>query len=156
MNESHLALTDPVISIGTLAKRVNLSVSAIRKYESEGLIISHRSASGRRLFSHEDIDRVRLIHHLIHNIGLNIEGIRRLQAMLPCWELRGDCGKKKDQCVALKDSSKPCWMVKGNLCVPQAEKCRQCVVYRFGTQCIEDIKPIVFGNDGSNDEGHET
>ena len=56
---------DPVISIGTLAKKVGLSVSAIRKYEEQGLLISHRTYSGHRLFSYEDIERVQRIQHLI-------------------------------------------------------------------------------------------
>ena len=55
MNSNSL---DPVISIGTLAKKVGLSVSAIRKYEEEGLIISHRIESGHRLFSYEDVQRL--------------------------------------------------------------------------------------------------
>jgi len=41
-------IIDPVIAIGTLAEKVGLSVSAIRKYELAGLIISHRAASGHR------------------------------------------------------------------------------------------------------------
>ena len=79
-------IDDPVMSIGVLAQRVGLSVSAVRKYEAEGLIIAHRSDSGHRLFSHEDTARVRNIQHMIHG-GLNLEGIRRMQALLPCWEL---------------------------------------------------------------------
>ncbi|NQT40396.1 MAG: MerR family DNA-binding transcriptional regulator, partial [Planctomycetes bacterium] len=52
-------IEDPLIPIGVLAERVGLSVSAIRKYENESLIIAHRTDSGHRLFSHEDIGRVR-------------------------------------------------------------------------------------------------
>ena len=78
---------DPLISIGVLAQKVGLSVSAVRKYENEGLIIAHRTPSGHRLFSHEDISRVRNVQHLIQDLRLNIEGIRRMQALLPCWEL---------------------------------------------------------------------
>ena len=74
---------DPVISIGVLAEKVGLSVSTVRKYENEGLIIAHRTDSGHRLFSHEDIGRVRSIHYMIQDLGLNIEGIHRIQALLP-------------------------------------------------------------------------
>jgi MerR family transcriptional regulator/heat shock protein HspR len=135
MTNTGFALTDPLISIGTLARRVGLSVSAIRKYESEGLVIAHRTASGHRMFSHEDIDRVMIIHHLIRNVGLNMEGIRRLLAMLPCWELSSED----------KDSAKPCWVIRGAGDPGQAERCRVCAVYRFGSQCTQDIKEIVFG-----------
>jgi MerR family transcriptional regulator/heat shock protein HspR len=145
MTNTGFALTDPLISIGTLARRVGLSVSAIRKYESEGLVIAHRTASGHRMFSHEDIDRVMIIHHLIRNVGLNMEGIRRLLAMLPCWELSSEDKAERENCPAFKDSAKPCWVIRGAGDPGQAERCRVCAVYRFGSQCTQDIKEIVFG-----------
>ncbi|MHC5081497.1 MAG: MerR family transcriptional regulator [Planctomycetota bacterium] len=39
---------DPVMSIGTLSKKLGLSVSALRKYETGGLLIPHRTDSGHR------------------------------------------------------------------------------------------------------------
>ena len=47
---------DPVMAIGVLAHKVGLSVSALRKYEREGLLIAHRTESGHRLYSQRDID----------------------------------------------------------------------------------------------------
>ena len=134
---------DPVISIGTLAKKVGLSVSAIRKYEEEGLIISHRIESGHRLFSYEDVQRLSTIQHLIKNLGFNIEGIRRMQAILPCWDLL-PCEKKvRDNCLAFKGSTKPCWMMKDAHCTLRGNECRKCEVYRFGTLYTEKIKELV-------------
>ncbi|MHC4710150.1 MAG: MerR family transcriptional regulator, partial [Planctomycetota bacterium] len=80
-------INDPLVSIGALAQQVGLSVSAVRKYENDGLILAHRTDSGHRLFSYEDISRVQNIQHLIQDLGLNTEGIRRMQALLPCWDL---------------------------------------------------------------------
>ena len=134
----------PIISIGTLAERLGVSVSTIRNYETEGLIISHRTQSGRRHFSMEDIKRIRIIQHLIQEVGLNIEGIRRLQAMLPCWEILPCKEGDQTECRAFKDKKKPCWMIKDLGCASgEIEKCRNCIVYRFGSQCIEDIKELV-------------
>ncbi|MHC4796670.1 MAG: MerR family transcriptional regulator [Planctomycetota bacterium] len=144
--------SDPVMSIGTLAEKVGLSVSAVRKYENECLIIAHRTSSGHRLFSYEDIDRIRNIQRMIQNLGLNIEGIRRLQALLPCWELLPCNPKKREQCPAFKDTSRPCWMIKGLGCNPShGNECRQCVVYRFGSLCTEQIKNLVHDQGGSRD-----
>ena len=39
---------DPLVSIGVLARQVGLSVSAVRKYENDGLILAHRTDSGHR------------------------------------------------------------------------------------------------------------
>ncbi len=136
---------DPIISIGTVAEKINASVSTIRKYEAEGLILPHRTESGHRLFSLEDIDRIRMIQHLIQERGLNIEGIRRLQALLPCWEILPCTLKKWNTCLAFQDNTKPCWMIKGLDCVKQGNECRKCQVYRFGSLHIEDIKHVVHG-----------
>ena len=142
-------LIDPLISIGTLADKVGLSVSAIRKYEVAGLIISHRANSGHRMFSFEDITRIRVIQHMLKELGFNTEGIRRIQALLPCWDLL-PCDKKiRDECPAFRDNSKPCWMMKDAHCTLQGNECRDCIVYRFGSLCIEDIKELLH-NQSSN------
>jgi hypothetical protein len=144
-------LIDPLISIGTLAGKVGLSVSAIRKYEVAGLIISHRTSSGHRMFSYEDISRIRVIKHMIKNLGISTEGIRRLQALLPCWDLL-PCDKKvRDECPAFKDSTKPCWMIKDAHCTLQGNECRYCIVYRFGSLCIDDIKDLLYNESSGCD-----
>lgn len=147
MNSNSL---DPIISIGTLARKVGLSVSAIRKYEEEGLIISHRNDSGHRLFSYEDIERLHTIQYLIKKLGFNIEGIRRMEAILPCWDLLPCSEEIRNSCLAYKGSTKPCWMIKEAHCTLQGNECRSCAVYRFGTLFTEGIKELVHSsNDGS-------
>lgn len=138
---------DPIVAIGTVAEKTGASVSTIRMYEAEGLILPHRAESGHRLFSLEDIDRIRKIREMIQEHGLNIEGIRRMQAMLPCWQLLPCKLKKWDQCPAFKDNSKPCWTIKGLHCVEQGNECRKCMVYRFGSLHTEHIKSVVFHKD---------
>lgn len=140
---------DPVISIGVLARKVGLSVSAVRKYENEGLVIAHRTDSGHRLFSHEDINRVRNVQHMIQDLGLNIEGIHRVQALLPCWDLLPCSAETRKSCPAYEDGTRPCWMIKGLDCAPQANECRRCAVYRFGSLCTQDIKRLLHDHNDS-------
>jgi MerR family transcriptional regulator/heat shock protein HspR len=142
---------DPVVSIGVLAQKVGLSVSAVRKYENAGLVIAHRTDSGHRLFSHEDIGRVRNIQHMIQDLGLNVEGIRRMQALLPCWEVLSCSEETRKRCPAYEDNTRPCWMIKGLDCSPQGNECRQCMVYRFGSLCTEQIKSLVYDQTESRD-----
>ena len=144
---------DPVISIGLLSERVGLSVSAVRKYEKEGLIIAHRTASGRRLFSHEDIRRIRNVQHLIQDLGLNIEGIRRMQALLPCWDLHPCSAQTRETCPAYQETTRPCWTIKGVDCAPQANQCRRCVVYRLGSLSTENIKRLLHNHNDSQNAG---
>jgi MerR family transcriptional regulator/heat shock protein HspR len=136
--------TDPVIAIGTVAEKLGISISNIRKYEAEGLIIPHRVESGHRLFSLEDIERIRKIQEMIQDKGLNIEGIRRLQAFIPCWDIVKCSKSEQTNCPAFKDTTRPCWMIRELECPKKENECRNCTVYRFGTQCIEDIKQVVF------------
>lgn len=134
---------DPVISIGTAAKLVNLSVSALRKYEKAGLLIYHRSDSGRRLLCHADIKRVKMIKHMIGDLGLNVEGIRRLLALLPCWDLKLCSKDEKEKCPAVTDAVRPCWMIKESQSAAGGHECRQCEVYRYGAYCAVTMKMLL-------------
>jgi DNA-binding transcriptional MerR regulator len=151
MNDTQTAskIDDPVIAIGVLAEKAGLSASAVRKYEKEGLIIARRTVSGHRLFSHRDVSRVRNIQHMIQDLGLNIEGIRRMQALLPCWDLHR-CGTATcESCPARKEGARPCWMVKGVACAAGRDQCRTCVVYRLGSLRTEDLKRLLYGQTAS-------
>ncbi len=129
--------------IGVLAAKVGLSVAAVRKYENEGLVIAHRTAAGHRLFSYEDIERVRNIQHMIQDEGLNIEGIHRLQALLPCWDMLACPPEARQHCPAYQESGRPCWTIKGLDCAPQGNECRRCRVYRFGSLSPQGIKQLL-------------
>lgn len=71
-----------VVSIGILASRTGLSVSAIRFYERKGLIEPFRSAGGQRRFLRSDIRRLSFIR-IAQALGLSIEGIAAELARLP-------------------------------------------------------------------------
>lgn len=71
-----------VITIGDLAARTGLSVSAIRFYEARGLIEPFRSTGGQRRFLRSDIRRLSFIR-IAQQLGLSIEGIAAELARLP-------------------------------------------------------------------------
>jgi MerR family transcriptional regulator/heat shock protein HspR len=146
-------ITEPVISIGTLADKVSLSVSAIRKYEDEGLLISHRTDSGHRLFCYEDIERIQTIQYMIKELGFNIEGIRRMQALLPCWDLLPCNRKERDVCPAFRNNNKSCWMIKYAPGTSQGNLCRKCIVYHFGTLHLEDLKTLLYNQSVNREYG---
>jgi MerR family transcriptional regulator/heat shock protein HspR len=134
---------EAVISIGTAAKIVGLSVSALRKYENEGLLKFHRTATKRRLLSRADIDRIKMIQHLINDIGLNMEGIRRILALLPCWDLKPCPDEDRQKCQATNDHMRPCWMNKETECQAKGIDCRLCNVYRFGAYATTVMKTLL-------------
>jgi MerR family transcriptional regulator, redox-sensitive transcriptional activator SoxR len=71
-----------IISIGDLARRTGLSVSAIRFYEAKGLIEPFRSSGGQRRFLRSDIRRLSFIR-IAQTLGLSIDGIATELAKLP-------------------------------------------------------------------------
>jgi MerR family transcriptional regulator, redox-sensitive transcriptional activator SoxR len=70
------------ISITELTKRSGVAASALRFYESEGLIQSARLASGRRQFKRETLRRVAFIL-AAQRIGLSLHEIKSALASLP-------------------------------------------------------------------------
>jgi MerR family transcriptional regulator, redox-sensitive transcriptional activator SoxR len=71
-----------ILPIGDLARRTGLSVSAIRFYETRGLIEAFRSNGGQRRFLRSDIRRLSFIR-IAQQLGLSIEGIALELAKLP-------------------------------------------------------------------------
>ena len=70
------------ISIGQLASRTGLSVSAIRYYETQGLVSSERSRGGQRRFLRSDIRRLSFVQ-IAQQVGFTIEQIREQLDALP-------------------------------------------------------------------------
>lgn len=71
-----------MLSIGELAARTGLSVSAIRFYEERGLVAPARSAGKQRRFPRSDIRRLSFIL-IAQQMGLSLEEIRAALARLP-------------------------------------------------------------------------
>lgn len=70
------------LPIGDLARRTGLSVSAIRFYESRGLLQSLRNAGNQRRFLRSDIRRLSFIQ-IAQQFGFSIEEIASLLKQLP-------------------------------------------------------------------------
>ena len=47
----------------------------LRKYERLGLVRPYRTIGMLRLYSEQDIEKLRLIKHLEENLGLNLAGV---------------------------------------------------------------------------------
>ena len=71
-----------MLSIGQLASRTGLAVSAIRYYETQGLIGPLRNAGGQRRFIRADIRRLSFVQ-IAQQFGFSIAQIRALLDELP-------------------------------------------------------------------------
>jgi MerR family transcriptional regulator, redox-sensitive transcriptional activator SoxR len=70
------------LSIGALADRTGLAVSAIRYYEEQGLVAPWRNAGGQRRFQRADIRRLSFVM-IAQQFGFSLPEIRALLAQLP-------------------------------------------------------------------------
>lgn len=133
---------DTLFPIGTVAKIFGVSVAAIRLYETEGLVLPHKSKGGHRLYSQNDIKRIECIRNLLDEKGLNFAGIRLMLSTIPCWELKPCSEADRKNCDAYYKSLVPCWLVenKGEKC--KNEDCSLCPVYMNSSEC-SNIKVIL-------------
>ena len=74
--------TDPLLSIGDLARRTGLSVSAIRVYEGRGLVSAIRTSGNQRRFLRSDIRRLSFAL-IAQRLGLTLTEIEAELATLP-------------------------------------------------------------------------
>jgi len=70
------------LAIGKLAERTGLSVSAIRFYETRGLITPHRNTGGQRRFARSDIRRLSFIM-ITQQLEFSLEEISEMLKGLP-------------------------------------------------------------------------
>jgi MerR family redox-sensitive transcriptional activator SoxR len=70
------------LTIGELARRAGMSTSAIRYYESVGLVAPERRSSGRRLYGELAVERLALIS-FAKDIGFSLGQVRQLLAGFP-------------------------------------------------------------------------
>jgi MerR family redox-sensitive transcriptional activator SoxR len=73
---------DPMITIGTLAKRTGVAVSAIRFYEDRGMLASVRTSGNQRRFLRSDIRRISFIL-IAQKLGLGLGDIEHELGTLP-------------------------------------------------------------------------
>lgn len=132
----------PVYTLGIASQLSDIPAHSIRQYIDRGLLIPFKLSSKRHLFSHNDISRLKHIHFLIHEKGLNFAGIRALMAMIPCWALRRCSEKDRQTCDAYITNSYPCWEAseKGRIC--KNEDCRECDVYKSVSNEV-DLKSVM-------------
>lgn len=135
---------EPVLTIGAVAGQLGIAVPTVRLYEKEGLVVAHKTDSGRRMFSAHDVSRLQCVRRMITEHGLNINGIKQLMALIPCWDYRGGFDDDCRTCRVFSDFVGPCWNVRGVGAKCRHENCRDCPVYRLRFSC-DDMKEIIHG-----------
>ncbi len=67
-----------VFMISVAAELANLHPQTLRVYEARGLIEPKRSSKGTRLYSQDDVEKLRRIQAMTAELGLNLAGVERV------------------------------------------------------------------------------
>jgi MerR family transcriptional regulator/heat shock protein HspR len=126
----------PVYTIGTAAEILGVHPRTLRLYEDGGLIRPARKKN-RRFYSANDLQWIGMIRYLIHEKGLNQEGLRRLLARIPCWEINGCSAEGRNGCAARSDLTTPCWDL-ARQAGDEGKLCFECQVYLTAGQYVLD------------------
>lgn len=64
--------------ISMAARLLDMHPQTLRKYERLGLVRPTRTVGSMRVYSRDELDRLRLIKHLVDEVGVNLAGVQRL------------------------------------------------------------------------------
>lgn len=67
-----------VYMISVAAELAGMHPQTLRIYETRGLVTPKRSSGNTRLYSQEDVDRLRRVQELTTELGMNLAGVERV------------------------------------------------------------------------------
>ena len=67
-----------VYFISMAARLLKMHPQTLRKYERLGLVRPSRTLGSVRVYSDDELERIRLIKHLVDEAGINLAGVQRL------------------------------------------------------------------------------
>ncbi len=75
---------DELFFISMVARELDMHPQTLRKYERLGLVRPTRTIGSMRVYSRDEIERLRLIKHLVDEAGINLAGVQRLLSVAEC------------------------------------------------------------------------
>ena len=73
-----MAGSDEIYFISMVARELGMHPQTLRKYERLGFVQPTRTIGSMRVYSRDEIARLRLIKHLVDELGINLAGVQRL------------------------------------------------------------------------------
>jgi MerR family transcriptional regulator/heat shock protein HspR len=73
-----MAVDQDLFLISMAAEMLGMHPQTLRKYERLGLIQPSRTIGSMRLYSRDELERLRLIKRLVDELGINLAGVQRL------------------------------------------------------------------------------
>lgn len=73
-----MALDDEIFFISVAARMLGMHPQTLRKYERLGLVQPSRTIGSMRVYSRDELERLRAIKRLVDDAGINLAGVQRL------------------------------------------------------------------------------
>src|SRR5437016_13722071 len=73
-----MALDQDLYFSSVAARMLGMHPQTLRKYERLGLVQPTRTIGSMRLYSQEELERLKLIKRLVDDAGINLAGVQRL------------------------------------------------------------------------------
>ena len=71
-------MAEEIVFISVAARTLGMHPQTLRKYERLGLVRPARTVGSMRVYSSEELDRLRLIKRLVDDLGVNLAGVQQL------------------------------------------------------------------------------
>jgi MerR family transcriptional regulator/heat shock protein HspR len=75
---AHMAIQPDLYFISMAARLLDMHPQTLRKYERLGLVRPTRTVGSMRVYTSDELERLRLIKHLVEDAGVNLAGVQRL------------------------------------------------------------------------------
>src|SRR5438105_9195364 len=75
---SRMSLDQDLYFISVAARLLGMHPQTLRKYERLGLVQPTRTIGSMRLYSREELERLRIIKRMVDEAGINLAGVQRL------------------------------------------------------------------------------
>lgn len=77
-----MAKRPEIFLISMAAEMLEMHPQTLRKYERLGLVQPHRTLGSMRVYTRDELDRIRLIKTLVDREGINLAGVQRLLSIV--------------------------------------------------------------------------
>jgi MerR family transcriptional regulator/heat shock protein HspR len=77
-----MAIDQDLFFISIAARMLGMHPQTLRKYERLGLVQPTRTIGSMRLYSREEMERLRLIKKMVDDAGINLAGVQRLLSVV--------------------------------------------------------------------------
>lgn len=80
-DDSGMPDDEPIYVISIAARLVGMHQQTLRYYENAGLVLPSRTAGNIRMYSNNDVNRIRQAKRLIDELGVNLAGVEIILRM---------------------------------------------------------------------------